>query len=169
MRTKGLAQSSLESLRILLRNAWVSLLVSPLWRCCCGHCRSYLCVELCLESLKLAQWPSCFQTPTISAFQSSNCVWVSHLRINFCISQAVHVAAELLLSKRSLTSPLGCLPNWAGSCPGLPFPSSSCQCSELRITVLSARNTFFSSLPLSEPVNHPPSFHLLSSSLRDVV
>lgn len=68
---KGLSQSSLESLKILRRNAGVSLLVSSDWQCYCGYCCSDMCVKLCLETLKLILQPSCFQMPMMSACHST--------------------------------------------------------------------------------------------------
>lgn len=89
-----------------------------------------MCLKLYLENPKLAQRPFCFQTPMISVCHSTNRAQISFLRINFSISQAVCAAAELSLLKISCTSSLCCLPNWTGSCPDLPFPTASCQCTE---------------------------------------
>lgn len=133
MMIKGLAQSSLESLKILHRNASASLLVSSVWQCYCGHCCSDACVKVSLKNLKLTLQPSCFQTPMISTCHSTSNVQVSCLRINICISQALLAAAELLFLKVRLTAFL-CLPEWAASCTGLPFLTASCQCSEPHVT-----------------------------------
>lgn len=122
-------QSSLKSLTILHRNATASLLVPSVWQCYCGYCCSNACVKPCLKNLMLTLQPSCFQTPMISACHSISNVQVSCVRISFCISQAAHAVAELLLLKIRLTSPLCCLPEWAASCSGHPFPTASCQCS----------------------------------------
>lgn len=51
--TKGLVQSSLESLKISHRNARASLLLSSI--CRCGHCCFGTCMKLCLENMEYAQ------------------------------------------------------------------------------------------------------------------
>ena len=159
---KGLAQSSLESLKILHRNASASSLVSSVWQCYCGLCCSDACVKLSLKNLKLTLQPSCLQTPMISTCHSTSNVQVSRLRINICISKAVLAASELLLLKIRLTALL-CLPEWAASCPGLPFLTASCQCSEPHVTAHFAQNSFILHALLKTSQSHTllsPSFFL---------
>lgn len=132
------------------------MLVQVCWCPLIGNVTVVIAVLTCVWSLKL--W-SLHCSPLASRHPGSQPVTPpatcrSHVwRSTSAISQAVQDAAEMLLLKIRLTCPLCCLPEWAGSCPGLPFTTASCQCSGLHVTVHSVKDTFVSMLH-SEPANH---------------